>query len=84
MAEHLPMISVHRLQGTYLQWLDFRALSMSAEELEAFLHNKAFWFCSEGYSFGEAGRGFERLNLACPRFFLEDALVRLEAAIRER
>ena len=84
MAEHLPMISVHRLQGTYLQWLDFRALSMTAEELEIFLHNQAFWFCSEGYSFGEAGRGFERLNLACPRFVLEDALVRLEAAIRER
>ena len=84
MAEHLPMISVHRLQGTYLQWLDFRALAMTAEELAAFLHNQAFWFCSDGYSFGEAGRGFERLNLACPRFVLEDALVRLEKAIRER
>lgn len=81
MAEHLPLIRVHELQGTYLQWLDFRALRMECHALEQFMTQKAYWFCDEGYIFGRGGEGFERLNLACPRQVLEDALLRLEQAV---
>ena len=84
LAAHLPMIHAFPLEGTYLQWLDFRALGMDHEALEDFMHHKAYWFCDEGYIFGEGGRGFERLNLACPRQVLEDALLRLEKAIQTR
>ena len=33
-------------------------------------------FFDEGYLFGEAGAGFERINLACPRKVLENSLDR--------
>ena len=46
--------------------------------------HKALWFTDEGYVFGEGGKGFERINLACTRQVLQDALDRLYAAIQER
>lgn len=81
-AEHMPQIRVFDLEGTYLQWLDFRALGMNAEELENFMVHKAQWFTDEGYMFGEGGKGFERINLACTRKVLQDALERLNAAVQ--
>lgn len=81
MADNLPQIRVHELQGTYLQWLDFRALKMNCHDLEQFMTQKAYWFCDEGYIFGKGGEGFERLNLACPRHVLEQALFRLKQAL---
>ncbi len=81
MAEYIPEVKVHRLEGTYLQWLDFRAFGMNKEELEAFMTKKAQWYTDEGYVFGEAGAGFERINLACTRSALQAALERMRAAI---
>lgn len=81
--EHLPEIRIYELQGTYLLWMDFRALGMPPKELEQFMH-RAGWYCDEGYIFGAGGEGFERLNLACPAWVLEQALERLHTAIRKR
>ena len=67
MKEHLPGVKVYRMQGTYLQWLDFSCLGLDTKELEAFMTRKAHLFLDEGYLFGEAGAGYERWNLACPR-----------------
>lgn len=84
MAERLPMIKVFPLEGTYLMWLDFSALGMEAEDLEKFMKEKALMFTDEGYIFGESGRGYERIVIACPRQVLKEALKRLEAAVCER
>lgn len=75
--KNLPEVKVLRLEGTYLQWLDFRAWDMSAEELEVFMTKEARIFADEGYIFGKAGEGFERLNIACPVRVLEAALNRI-------
>ena len=80
-AEKLPMVKVFQMQGTYLLWLDFRALGMEAEELERFMKHEAKLFLDEGYIFGESGRGYERLNLACPGWVLKAALERLYYAV---
>lgn len=80
--ERLPMLKVTRAEGTYLAWVDMRALGMEAKELEGFVLNKAYLALDEGYIFGENGKGFERWNLAMPRALLEDALLRLESAIK--
>lgn len=82
-SERLPMVKTFELQGTYLLWMDFTSLGMEAEELETFMKQKALLFMDEGYIFGESGRGFERLNLACPGWVLIKALERLEKAIKE-
>jgi cysteine-S-conjugate beta-lyase len=65
----------------YLAWLDFRALKMPAPELNDFLLRKARLWLDPGLKFGEAGRGFMRINLGCPRSMVEDAIQRLSAAL---
>jgi putative C-S lyase len=84
MARHIPQVTVFPLEGTYLQWLDFRFLGLDHPELERFMIHEAEWFTDEGYIFGDEGRGFERINLACPTAVLQEALDRLLAAFRKR
>lgn len=78
---YLPQIKVIPLEGTYLQWLDCRALGMSGKELETFMQEKAELFFDEGYIFGEEGDGFERWNLACPTKYIQEGLERLRKAV---
>lgn len=84
MAKELPMIKVYELEGTYLQWMDFRALGMSNEDLETFLHKDCQLFFDEGYVFGPEGNGFERMNIACPTEMMLDGLKRLKAELDKR
>ncbi len=82
-AENMPEVKVHKLQGTYLMWLDFRAWGMTAEELEDFMVHKANAIFDEGYVFGEGGKGFERVNIACPKKVLEATFERIVKAKKE-
>ncbi|AZP03972.1 MalY/PatB family protein [Jeotgalibaca ciconiae] len=82
--EKFPKIKAPFPEGTYLQWLDFRALALSDEELEQFLHQEAEFFTDEGYIFGEEGSGFERINVALPTDVLKTQLYKLEAALKQR
>ncbi|WP_347549994.1 MalY/PatB family protein [Pseudalkalibacillus hwajinpoensis] len=82
--ERLPEIDVIEPEGTYLVWLDFRNLKMNHEELERFIQEDAKLALDEGYIFGETGRGFERINIACPRSLLQEGLERLEQALTSR
>lgn len=80
---YIPEIKVMPMEGTYLLWLDCRGLGMDYLELERFMKEKAYLYLDEGYMFGEAGRGFERWNLACHVSILEKALLRLKAAVED-
>jgi aminotransferase/cystathionine beta-lyase len=82
--ENVPAVRVFDLEGTYLQWMDFRGLGLDRDGLEAFMHRDAQVFFDEGYVFGEEGAGFERMNLACPSRALLEALDRLAGALRRR
>lgn len=82
--EHFPGVRAFPLEGTYLQWADFSAWGMSAEELERFMKKEARLFLDEGTLFGEQGAGYERINLACATDVLQAALYRLLAAARVR
>lgn len=81
LATRIPRIKVIEPEGTYLAWLDCRDLGMDAQSLEKFMLEKAKIWLDEGYIFGPEGQGFERINLACPRAILREALERLERAI---
>lgn len=81
--EKFPMFRVSPLQGTYLVWIDFRPMGLKPRGLEKFMQEKAQLYFDEGYIFGKAGEGFERMNIACPTMVLEDALKRLEKALKE-
>ena len=69
------------MQATYLMWLDFNALGMDYKELEKFMQYKAQLFLDEGYIFGKGGYGFERINIACPKWVIEGAMERLLKAV---
>lgn len=77
MARRLPQVQVFELQGTYLQWMDFRALGKSPEELRRINEQQALVFFDEGGMFGPEGAGFERMNLATPAAAVDAALERL-------
>jgi len=70
------------IEGTYLQWMDFRGLGMEHLEMEKFMHEEALFFLDEGYIFGDEGVGFERVNLAAPSGVISDALDMLELALK--
>ncbi len=78
----IPGIVVSPAQGTYLAWLDFRALNIS-DDLHNFLITKASLWLDAGSRFGTGGAGFMRMNIGCPRTVLEKALQQLERAIKE-
>ena len=80
MRTYFPEVVISPLEGTYLLWLDFRAFNLSKEALEEKMIKEALWFTDEGYLFGDGGIGFERINLACPTWVLEEALLRLRKA----
>jgi cystathionine beta-lyase len=81
MAENLPQISVLDLEGTYLNWMDFRGLGLERKQREELTQLKAKVLFDEGLIFGDEGDGFERINLACPRVLLDAALARLKREI---
>lgn len=76
-------LSAPLIEGTYLQWLDFKSLELSNEELKKFMNEKAKLYFSEGYTFGKNGSGFERINLAAPTWVIKEALDRLYSALKE-
>lgn len=80
---NLPKIKITPLEGTYLSWLDFNDYSLPDEELSEILIKKAKVWLDNGPQFGKGGEGFQRLNLACPRKILEEALFRIEKVFKE-
>lgn len=80
---HHPEIKAPLIEGTYLQWLDFRALELEYKILERFMTRTAQVFFDEGYIFGEEGKGFERMNLAAPTAVIAETLDRLDSALRK-
>jgi cysteine-S-conjugate beta-lyase len=81
LRERLPRIQLIEPQGTYLAWMDMRALGLSQGELGELLMERARLYLDEGHIFGPEGVGFARINVACPRSILELALARLQAAV---
>lgn len=78
----IPKIRLVEPEGTYLAWLDCKALGIPQCELDDLITNKAKLWLNSGMMFGEGGEGFQRINAACPRSVLRDALERLEAIRR--
>ena len=79
-AEHMPQWRITRLEGTYLVWVDITADGMTSDELTAELTDKARVMVNSGTMYGrEAGEGFIRINIACQRARLGEALRRIAA-----
>ena len=79
-AEKLPAIRMTRMEGTYLAWLDCRRAGIPGNPFEFFL-KEAKVALNDGEEFGKGGEGFVRLNFACPRKILEEALEKMRKAL---
>ena len=84
LEKELPQVRLVEPEGTYLVWLDFRALGLSEEELEDLIVNRAKLWLDSGAIFGAVGAGFERINIATQRSVLQEALERIHNALKER
>ncbi|MGE5613107.1 MAG: MalY/PatB family protein [Bacillota bacterium] len=82
LKDRLPQVFLVEPEGTYLAWLDFSRLGLSDTELERLIVHKAGLWLSRGTIFGKGGKGFQRINIACPRSILEEGLHRLEKAFK--
>ena len=80
--EYLPQFPVVMLEGTYLVWVDCKILGKSSKEVVTSLLEKERILVNEGSMYGEAGEGFIRINIACPRQVLIDGLNRLKAYLQ--
>ena len=85
LRQELPQVTALPLEGTYLMWLDCRAARHAGEPFEGFserfadhLRQSAGLVLSTGTIYGADAEGFERLNIACPRATLTEALGRLK------
>ena len=78
---HIPKIKTYAPDATYLMWLDCRDLNMDNETLRTFMIEKAGLGLNEGYTFGRSLSGYMRLNAACPRSILEQAMKQLKEAV---
>ena len=79
--KHIPRIKTYAPDATYLMWLDCRGLGLDNQALHDFMIQKAKLGLNDGCSFGRSLTGFMRLNAACPRSILEQAMRQLEAAV---
>lgn len=82
-ANRIPKIKVIKPQGTYLIWLDCRDLGMDDMTLRNFMRDKAKVGFDDGFLFGSGGSGFQRMNIACPRPIIEEALIRIETMVNK-
>ena len=81
LEENIPSVKLIEPEGTYLIWLDFGELGLENEELEDLIINKSGLWLDSGAIFGEDGKGYQRINIACPRKTLEQALNQLKSGI---
>lgn len=79
--KNLPGVKMTDLEGTYLVWLDFREIGLSVDELEDLIIYKAGLMAGQRKDFRKAGEGFQRINVACPRATLTEALERIKKAL---
>lgn len=80
--ENLPGVRMIDTQGTYLIWLDFRQTGLTVEELDHKIIYEAGLWLDSGKIFGKTGEGFERINVACPRAVLQEALDRIQGILQ--
>ncbi|WP_319404004.1 MalY/PatB family protein [uncultured Anaeromusa sp.] len=79
----VPKIKMGNPQATYLMWLNCKGLNLEPKALQQFFLQKAKVAMNEGSTFGPGGAGFMRMNIACPRSRLVEALERIEKAVNQ-
>lgn len=78
--ENLPGVKMYEPEGTYLVWIDFRGTGLDDSEINRKMIHEAKVWLDAGNIFGESGKGYQRINVACPRSILTEALERIRGS----
>ena len=84
LQEHLPETKCSPLEGTYLAWVDLSAYGYTQEELKEKILREAQVLIEEGTIFGEEGKGFIRINIACPISILKEGFKRIAGVLKPK
>ena len=79
--ENIPQLKAIIPQASYLVFIDFSALQLNQKDIVALCTNRAHLALNDGSIYGEEGNGYMRINLACPRSVVRQALAQLKDAI---
>lgn len=79
--KYIPSLFLVPSEATYLLWIDCSKVTSDSVKLAEHIRGTTGLYLCDGAQYGEAGRQFLRLNIACPRARLEDGLGRLKKAI---
>lgn len=82
-AENTDVLEVIRSEGTYLLWIDCSAMQMDSKQLKKFMIENAKVGLNTGTDYGEEGKTFMRMNIACPRETLEAGVKRIIDAVNK-
>ena len=84
-GQHLPQLTVTQLEGTYLVWVDIRPLGMTSDEVTRLLLEQGHVLVNSGTMYGARdGEGFIRINIACPRTQLTEALDSISKTLKKQ
>lgn len=82
LKKNIPEITMARPDCTYLLWLNCKGLGLAGDELPRFMTDEARLALNDGRGFGKTeGEGYVRMNIACPRPVVEQAMAQLKAAV---
>lgn len=81
LEKELPELKLVKSDATYLLWINIEEICPDAEQFAHFVREKTGLYVTEGNEYGECGRGFIRMNIACPKERLLDGLQRLKAGV---
>ncbi len=80
-SSSIPGMRLQEAEGLYLVWIDCRGLGLDDVALRSLFVDDAKVYPEQGSTYGAEGEGFVRLNIACPRSVLEEALDRIKNAV---
>lgn len=83
LRKRCPKVLPIRAEATYLLWLDCRKVAADADGFQAFLKEEAGLLVNAGSAYRGDGKGFLRMNLACPKKTLEEGLKRFEKGLSD-
>lgn len=80
-SRELPMLHLVDSDATYLLWIDCGKVTNNSIELTDFIRKQTGLFLSNGSQYGDSGKKFIRMNIACPKETLIDGLNRFKLGI---
>lgn len=83
LAQSLPKAVLAEAEGTYLAWADFGAYGLGDDELMRRVTEIGGFCVNPGHVYGETGKGFLRINVGCPKKYVEEAVVRLYKSLED-